>query len=111
MLPVEITTRYLERVTKLIVEALLKRDITAKEPEMLNAITKPFTNLIIQLDKNVLEQTANGNTTDDVRLLRHNFQITNINSTFLSNSTRQYGKCKKKKEKKKKNSLIINNLN
>ena len=100
LLPLEIATNYLDQVTKIIVEALLKRDITAKEPEMLNAITKPFTNLIIQLDKKVLEEIAKGNTTSDIRILKHNckkvFSIEFNNTLSLNNSIKE-GKCKMKK--------------
>lgn len=97
LLPLEIATKYLERVTQVTVQALLERDITGKEPEMLNAITKPFTNLIIQLDKKALENLVHSNITDeDFRLLKHNCKKeTLLNSTYsenMSNNTK--GKCK-----------------
>jgi sodium-dependent phosphate cotransporter len=71
MLPLEITTGYLNKVTKLIVESLIQYDINAKEPELLHAITKPFTSLIIQLDKDVLKNISIGAVSDQVDLRKH----------------------------------------
>ena len=64
---------------------------------MLNALTKPFTNLIIQLDKEALEGLAKGNRTDeDFRLLKYNCKRSNL--TFDNGSVQSllnnYEKCK-----------------
>lgn len=71
LLPIEILTKYLEVVSSIIVKALIAQEISAKEPELLNAITKPLTSKIIQLDKVVLELIAQGNTTGDEKLMKH----------------------------------------
>ncbi len=96
MLPLEIATQYLDLVTQKIVKALLDRDISAKEPEMLNALTKPFTRLIIQLDKDALESLASGNKTDDeFHLLKYNCKKSNHFNVSLNHSlSNQYEKCK-----------------
>ena len=71
LLPLEIVTKYLERLSGAIVNAIIAKEITAKEPELLNAITKPLTSKIVQLDKAVLELIALGNSTGDEKLLKH----------------------------------------
>jgi sodium-dependent phosphate cotransporter len=71
LLPLELVSGYLERVTKLLVDVMLKANLDAKEPEMLSALTKPFTNVIIQLDKKVLEAIANKNASEDAQILKH----------------------------------------
>ena len=71
LLPIEIATRFLEKLSEIIVQALISNEISAKEPELLNAITKPLTSKIVQLDKKVLELIAQGNATGDEKLLKH----------------------------------------
>jgi sodium-dependent phosphate cotransporter len=71
LLPLELATGYLEIVTQLLVNVMLKANLDAKEPEMLSALTKPFTNIIIQLDKKVLEAIANKNASEDAQILKH----------------------------------------
>lgn len=44
---------------------------SAKEPEMLNAITKPLTNAIVQLDKKVLEAIAQNTAKPNDTLIKH----------------------------------------
>jgi hypothetical protein len=87
LLPLELATHYLEYITSLVVTALLKqknlKDI--KEPEILTVITKPFTNLIIQLDKKVLDDLATGDVADNVSLIKHICSKKLIHST-LANS-------------------------
>ena len=72
LLPIEMATGFLEVLTRVIVNALLKHDINAKEPEMLSALTKPLTNKIVQLDKDVLSTIAKSNTSEDFGLLKKN---------------------------------------
>ena len=59
LLPVEMIFGYLENVTYLCVKSLERKNGThEKEPELLNVIIKPLTNLIIQIDKQVLDKIA-----------------------------------------------------
>ncbi|XP_057585462.1 sodium-dependent phosphate transport protein 2B isoform X2 [Hippopotamus amphibius kiboko] len=57
LLPLEAATHYLELLTNLVVESFrIKNGEDA--PELLKVITDPFTKLIIQLDKGILNQIA-----------------------------------------------------
>ncbi|XP_037685454.1 sodium-dependent phosphate transport protein 2B isoform X2 [Choloepus didactylus] len=57
LLPLEAASHYLEIVTNLVVESFhLKNGEDA--PELLKVITDPFTKLIVQLDKEVINQIA-----------------------------------------------------
>ncbi|XP_072319034.1 sodium-dependent phosphate transport protein 2B-like [Eucyclogobius newberryi] len=60
LLPVEVATGYLYKVTKLIIDSF---NIESGEaaPALLNVITDPLTESIIQLDETVLSQIAIGN--------------------------------------------------
>ncbi|KAK2908680.1 hypothetical protein Q8A67_004517 [Cirrhinus molitorella] len=59
LLPVEIATGYLEKLTDLIVESF---NIQSGEnaPDLLNVITDPLTNAIVQLDESVISGIATG---------------------------------------------------
>ncbi|XP_036275052.1 sodium-dependent phosphate transport protein 2B [Pipistrellus kuhlii] len=57
LLPVEVSTHYLEALTNLIVDSFNFRS-GEDAPELLRVITKPLTNLIIRLDKKVINQIA-----------------------------------------------------
>ncbi|MBV99298.1 Sodium-dependent phosphate transport protein 2B, partial [Eschrichtius robustus] len=57
LLPLEAATHYLERLTSLVVETFNFRN-GEDAPELLKVITDPFTKLIIQLDKKVINQIA-----------------------------------------------------
>ncbi|XP_057297477.1 sodium-dependent phosphate transport protein 2B-like isoform X2 [Hydractinia symbiolongicarpus] len=77
LLPIEVITGYLYHLTKAIISAMSLPD--PDEPgdksykkELLKKITKPFTNLVIQLDKKVIEQIAKGDkSADDKSLIKH----------------------------------------
>jgi solute carrier family 34 (sodium-dependent phosphate cotransporter) len=73
LLPIELIARYLERCTKLLVfDAILPALTgTISEPEILTKITKPLTNLIMQLDKATLEAIANKNVSENATLIKH----------------------------------------
>eukprot|EP00074_Homo_sapiens_P035888 NP_006415.2 sodium-dependent phosphate transport protein 2B isoform a [Homo sapiens] len=57
LLPVEVATHYLEIITQLIVESFHFKN-GEDAPDLLKVITKPFTKLIVQLDKKVISQIA-----------------------------------------------------
>ncbi|KAJ1061117.1 hypothetical protein K5549_012140 [Capra hircus] len=57
LLPLEAATGYLERLTNLVVESFHFKN-GEEAPELLKVITDPFTKLIIQLDKSILNQIA-----------------------------------------------------
>ncbi|KAL8571260.1 hypothetical protein ACOMHN_066806 [Nucella lapillus] len=82
LLPVEVTVHYLERVTGFIVDSLhlqqrgkapdmlkaITKPLTrliVEAPDMPKAITKPLTRLIVEVDKDVIKNSARGNYTDD----------------------------------------------
>ena len=58
LLPIEIAFQLLENVSHFLVGPLYHNNPNVKEPEMLNTITKPLTNAIIQIDKSVLDSIA-----------------------------------------------------
>ncbi|ODN00160.1 Sodium-dependent phosphate transport protein 2B [Orchesella cincta] len=65
LLIIEVTTGYLEKVTGSIMDALVGDNSTSGgEIEILGVITKPFVNLIVQIDKKVLECWSNVNCTE-----------------------------------------------
>ncbi|XP_026958609.1 sodium-dependent phosphate transport protein 2B [Sagmatias obliquidens] len=57
LLPLEAATHYLEHLTNLVVESFNFKN-GEDAPELLKVITDPFTKLIIQLDKKVINQIA-----------------------------------------------------
>uniref|UniRef100_A0A8D2LJ75 Sodium-dependent phosphate transport protein 2A n=1 Tax=Varanus komodoensis TaxID=61221 RepID=A0A8D2LJ75_VARKO len=59
LLPLEVATGYLHRITKIAVATLNFRS-GQDAPELLKVITEPFTGLIIQLDKSVITGIATG---------------------------------------------------
>ena len=93
LLPIEVTTGYLNFVTKKLVDALIDYDINAKEPELLTALTKPLTSLIIQLDKEVLKSISIGKVNEEVDLRKH---VCRNESILVGNETVDYKieKCK-----------------
>ena len=78
LLPLEMATEYLFRLTKAIVQSLHNQSrhgkLEQEESHVLNKITKPVTNLFIQLDKNSINKIAlaKANATVEVKsLIRH----------------------------------------
>lgn len=59
LLPLEVASGYLYRVTKLIIDSFQFE--SGEAPDLLNVITDPLTDSIIQLDKNVINEIAQGN--------------------------------------------------
>jgi sodium-dependent phosphate cotransporter len=87
MLPLEMATNYLEVTSKILVKPLQNHNPNAKEPEMLNAITKPLTNSIIQIEKSVLDKIATNQSSDSDRLIKQICKKTKnliLNETFNS---------------------------
>ncbi|GIY25382.1 hypothetical protein CEXT_815231 [Caerostris extrusa] len=74
LLPLEVATGYLERVTDAIMSSGEWHQVEGGAPKQafLQTITKPVTRMVVQLDKKVLEKLASGqiNETDDVSLLK-----------------------------------------
>lgn len=61
LLPLEVATGYLYKLTDVLVDKMnLKGGDASTKKEFLKAITKPFTKLIIQIDKKVIERIAKG---------------------------------------------------
>ncbi|XP_044274196.1 sodium-dependent phosphate transport protein 2B [Varanus komodoensis] len=59
LLPIEVATGYLYHLTNVIVQSF-RLETGENAPELLKVITDPFTKLIIQLDKSVINQIATG---------------------------------------------------
>lgn len=59
LLPLEVASGYLYRVTKLIIDSFQFE--SGEAPDLLNVITDPLTEGIIQLDQNVINEIAQGN--------------------------------------------------
>jgi hypothetical protein len=71
LLPLEMAFGYLEHFSSLLVRPFnITHSSDSKEPEMLNAITKPLTNAIIQVDKDVLERMVLNLTSEDESLIK-----------------------------------------
>ena len=70
LLPLEVISGYLEEFSKLIVNGLLTSQGKTTNPEFLNALTKEFTNLIIQIDMDSLTAEFDSNST--LNLIKHN---------------------------------------
>ena len=77
LLPIELATRYSEEVSNAIVKQI-SFDSSIKEPELLNAITKPLTSRIVQLDRSVLDLIAKNQTKGNETLIKHICKKTNI---------------------------------
>ncbi|XP_061832934.2 solute carrier family 34 member 2a [Nerophis lumbriciformis] len=58
LLPLEVATGYLYEVTKIIIDSFQIQ--SGEPPELLNVITDPLTDAIIELDKSVLSEIATG---------------------------------------------------
>ncbi|KAG8180735.1 hypothetical protein JTE90_004692 [Oedothorax gibbosus] len=77
LLPLEVATGYLEKTTDAIMSSGDWHHVEgAGQQAFLQTITKPFTELLVQLDKKKLEEMASGQTndTDDVSLLKTCFE-------------------------------------
>ena len=87
-MPIEVTTSYLYFTTNWLVGAIISSGSSSvKEPEILSVLTKPLTNLIIQIDTDVLNELAiNNNTMANATLIKH-FCPKNV-TTILSNGAR-----------------------
>lgn len=60
LLPLEMITGYLFHLTKYITEACQKQSYKGYEQELLTALTKPLTSLIVLIDKEVISKIAEG---------------------------------------------------
>lgn len=94
LLPVELATAYLERLSGLLVTPIKESHPGAKEPELLNAIVKPLTDAIIQIDKHVLDKIATNQTTDDVSLIKRMCSVKLANTSGIEANTTIYQPCK-----------------
>jgi hypothetical protein len=87
MLPLELVFGYLENISNYFVLNVEKTH-DGKEPEMLNAIVKPLTDAIIQIDKAVFDAIASNklNVSDDRPLIKRCTKINpeSLNLTFLN---------------------------
>jgi len=63
LLPIEVITGYLYYLSDYLIEKMELRTDKAAKKEFLKKITKPFTNLVIQIDKKIIEAIARGDDT------------------------------------------------
>ena len=61
LLPLEVATGYLFRLTSVLTKAMDLKESQSTKKELLKVITKPFTKLIIELDKKIITEIALGN--------------------------------------------------
>ena len=93
LLPIEIAFQFLERISLFLVSPISHNNPHVKEPEMLNALTKPLTEAIIQIDKSVLDSIASNKPGfENATLIRRvckivNYHASKINYTLISNSS------------------------
>lgn len=72
LLPLEVITGYLEKLSGVIVDSMNLQTNKAGKVDFLKVITKPFTKLIIQIDKKVIENIATGKLKDDsASIIKH----------------------------------------
>ena len=70
LLPCEIAFGYLYHLTKFITKSSGAKGDQETKVEFLKKITKPFTNLVIQINKTVLEELAKGEVDSDKSLIK-----------------------------------------
>jgi sodium-dependent phosphate cotransporter len=95
LLPVELAFGFLEKVSDLLVTPINSHHPGAKEPELLNAITKPLTEAIIRIDKHVLDRIATNTSTDDVSLIKRTCESTlhSLNESYANSSGHEESGC------------------
>ena len=95
-MPLELISHYFETVTGEIVK-LISFDTSVKEIELLNAITKPLTKKIVQLDKTTLDLIAKNQTKGGETLLKHictKTIIVELDENGLNTTITNLKKCK-----------------
>ncbi|XP_074652262.1 sodium-dependent phosphate transport protein 2B-like isoform X1 [Tubulanus polymorphus] len=60
LLPLEAASGYLYHLTKAIINSMDLRTYTSGKKDLLKTITKPFTSIVIQIDKKIIEKIAKG---------------------------------------------------
>ncbi|KAH3848193.1 hypothetical protein DPMN_090552 [Dreissena polymorpha] len=73
LLPLEVVTGYLEKVTNVIVDSMDLQTNMGGKRDFLNVVTKPFTSLIIQIEKDVIKNIATGKISADktMSIIKH----------------------------------------
>ncbi|XP_076456006.1 sodium-dependent phosphate transport protein 2C-like [Babylonia areolata] len=69
LLPLEVAVHYLEWITGLIVDSI-HLQTQDKSPDMLKAVTRPLTQLVVEVDKDVIKNTAKNGTVEGSVLKR-----------------------------------------
>lgn len=92
LLPLEAATGYLEHLTGFMVRSINVDKSQGAKMDMLKALTKPFTSLIIQLDKKIIEKIATGHSEYAEKSLikewcKYREEIIPKNTTSLQNLT------------------------
>ena len=84
LLPIESSTHYLEYLTDQLIAGHWESDKSTKT-EFLSRLTKPFTKIIIELDKQVLNEIASGNDTITKSLVKRSnslFSMVNLSDNI-----------------------------
>ena len=92
LLPLEVITGYLLRLTSKLVELLNLTQQESAKKELLKVVTKPFTNLVIQLDKKVIEKIALGKkSANELSLIKQTCDtietVNRVNKTVTNSTT------------------------
>ncbi|KAL3873637.1 hypothetical protein ACJMK2_036732 [Sinanodonta woodiana] len=105
LLPLEVVTGYLEWLSGLLVGNLKLKADKGADKDFLQVIISPFTKLIIQIDKDVIENIAKGKnqyldksilkTCCDKTIKYLNKTVSEVINGTLVNSTKEYPDCKK----------------
>lgn len=90
-LPLEVISHYLLRLTGRIIELLPLTQKKGTNKKLLKTLTEPFTKLIIQLDKKVIEKIALGDkSAESMSLIKHckgDESIEEVNKTLVNATT------------------------
>jgi len=88
LLPLEVVTQYLFKLSKALIDATPGLEKGSKPPDILKAITKPFTKEVISIDKKVITKIAVAKTPEelaeleDLKILKHFFKNTTMDDTL-----------------------------
>lgn len=84
LLPLEVVSGYLERLSGVMVDAFHLEQNENHDQDYLKVVTDPFTKLIIQIDKKVIEKIATKELVDDgLSIIKHKCCSGTIESTTL----------------------------
>ena len=91
LLPLEVITHFLLRLTDKIIEVLHLRQTKGVNKKLLKTLTEPFTKVIIQLDKNIIKKIALGDKSAESKSLikscKPKITVEEVNNTIVNATT------------------------